>query len=522
MSDRLRRDESGMSMIVVVVLATVMLVLSVTVIATALHSDDASARDSSWNKALAVAEAGVELSFDSAAQAVFDTGVANTSLGGPVPGGEYSASVRKCSGVDQPVKGCGGAGYIVVESLGSVPSATSPVKVQRRLRVTYGPEAVFRYALFGLDDLDLGNQNTVSVLCSNTPNVIGDVFANRKLTLGNNWHVRGSLVTSTGPITVGSNTCISRDTNDFGGSIFSGGSETSGSSRHGVLMGQGSRVQGNIEVRADCTNVPASQYNLTLANSVTVDGYALLPPTGSVNGATTPPRLVSTCKQRYGSVPFPTLPDPTAAGTTFATANGCPTTGANACVHIYTGPSAVSDFLAYMNSHVGTATGYFYVDAGPSTAAIDMRAYTINGDFVLRSKGEITVGGSNPIPFYQGRGHDPTAGDEITVQIISEKGPANANDPACPTPSYGDLILDSNLNFNIQVDPASDLPAVLFVAKGCAKINQVVTVPGALYAKGINGGNNLSVAYNEEIKKTIALGDKKLARDLTLELSPNG
>src|SRR3954447_6789835 len=89
----LRRDEDGFAMIVSMLVISVVAVMTLGMLATGLHLQAATARDSSWNRALQVAEAGVD-------SAIYHLGQDPTyaqpgPIAGNVPQGTFSVSVVK-------------------------------------------------------------------------------------------------------------------------------------------------------------------------------------------------------------------------------------------------------------------------------------------------------------------------------------------------------------------------------------------------------------------------------------------
>lgn len=500
------QDEAGIAMIMVVTLSSVMLILSLVLVATAIHGDESTGRDRNWNAALATAETGLETAFAQHGRSVFETGTPQSVGVTSTSGGQFQALVEKCSAAGSPAQ-CPERGYVRVEATGWVPNASSPRAVKRKLVGIYGPDPTFRYALFGLDTLVLGNQPSTTP-CANAPDIIGDVFANNGIDVGNNVHVKGNLVTHQGHIAIGSNACLSLDGNGFGGSAYSGGSKSGSTDKYGIKVRSGGVVKGNTEVRADCSaSLPAGEYNLTLENAVVVEGYGLLPPTGTVNGAAYPVKgVVKVCKQRLPRVELPTLPTATQALTDYAAIH-CPDSSYPPCAYTWT---SASDFMAWIATRSGLVTGYHYVNDPGSD--IDVRSFTVNGDFGLRTTGTIKVGSSSST-FYQGRGSNPD-GSEIQVQVIAENGAACSG-------SNGALVLDNRLNFNIVGTPSTDLPAVLFYTTGCAKVNNKVVVPGALYGKDVDAANNLSVVYNPAVEETVGVGESRLVQNRMFELSAN-
>ena len=71
---RLRRDEQGFAVMASMLITSILMVFTISMLATGVHLTQASVRDRSWNAALQVAEAGVDL-------AVYELGVDATYTG---------------------------------------------------------------------------------------------------------------------------------------------------------------------------------------------------------------------------------------------------------------------------------------------------------------------------------------------------------------------------------------------------------------------------------------------------------
>src|SRR3954447_829983 len=254
---RRRRDEGGFAMIITMLVITVVAVMTLGMLATGLHLQAATARDSRWNRALQVAEAGVD-------NAIYQLGE-NPSfaqpgpVAGSVPKGTFSVSVVK------PKRG-----WLVVTSSGTV------ARVKRRIEVTYGPAASFKFALFSDTGLEVKNNNGTT----------GDIFANQSIVMKQNSGVKGSVVSATGTIDMENNAVIQKN-NGKGGDAYSGGYDAAG--LWGIRMQNGATIQGNAFAQEEgCSPPDTTRYNIANAGSVLGNAMAGGSINGSVSGTSTP------------------------------------------------------------------------------------------------------------------------------------------------------------------------------------------------------------------------------------------
>jgi hypothetical protein len=518
-------DEDGIAMIVVMVLAAVMLALALSVVALGLHANDASTRDRKWNAAHAVAEGATEDLFVQWGKTVFEaagtqdkTSLFNDSFAG---GAYEQGSVKFCTAAG--VNGCPLRGYIRVEAVGAVPNRTSRQAVRRRIVSFYGPDPTFKYALFSFGSLNLQNQSSTGTTCEKVtgPDIEGDVFANGDIYIGNGQEIEGSALSATGSIALGSNACLKLNDDDVGGTAYSGGYSTSGSSPFAVTIGNGAIIEGDAEGRAPCPTTGQvanfNQYRINLETSSSwIKGKAFSPAVSASGSGTITGGFTQTCKQQLQPVQLPTLPSSSQAMTDFDLRN-CPTTHNCTFTH-----NSVAIFQTWLTTNASAVRGFHKV-IGSSSDLIDLTGTTIRGEFVLRAEGATTGAGTAEGPkikvgsasnkFYIGDGSN-TDGSEILVQIITN------NEAGGGTCSGGQraLELENGLDFTVPFPP--DRPASLFYAKGCAKVGNNITVPGALWAQGIDASNSMKVEYNSAVEQAPGVGANRLTRVRTIELAP--
>ena len=205
----MHRQEDGYALVVATILLFVMMILIVVGLDAGYSALNQSQRGIEWSRTLAVAESGVN---DAMVQIGADrSAVSSCPTGGSAvctnDDGEYQVS---WTGVID--------GSITIESIGYFPTKAT-AEISRHLRVTLEPAPSFTNALFAEDSITIKNNEVV----------IGDIYSQLGVTLGNNAQVCGSIVVANGDVTMtnGATTekeipavnCTGKD-----GSVWAGGS----------------------------------------------------------------------------------------------------------------------------------------------------------------------------------------------------------------------------------------------------------------------------------------------------------
>ena len=448
----LRGGEGGFAMIVSMLVITVVAVMTLGMLATGLHLQAATARDSSWNKALQVAEAGV----DNAVYHLTDdpTFAQPGPVAGTVPQGTFSVSVVK------PKRG-----WLVVTSTGTVG------KVKRRIEVTYGPAASFKFALFSDTGLEVKNNNGTT----------GDIFANQSIVLKQNSGVKGSVVSATGTIDMENNAQIQKN-NGQGGNAYSGGYDAAG--RWGIRLQNNAVIQGDAYAQEEtCSPPDTTNYNISNAGSVLGNAVAGGAINGSVGGTSVP----FNCQLRQPTRLLPQYHyDPDLYGDAIE-------------------DTSAAAFQTWADAHSGSLTGTHRVcDGGPdangqctsqSLNSIDLGGKTITGDFTLITN---TLIDFNNNAAYLGP-------SDAFVSLIS------LNDSTDPP------AINIKNNFSIP-DPS---PAVLVYSSGLIYVKNNAESNGAVYAGAISINNNLDVTYDPRVERTLGFGPTRYERVTWKELTPS-
>lgn len=508
-------------MIVAITVATVGLLLAVATMAISLSLNDSTTRDKRWHTALVVAESGIQDVLRTyGAQAAITPNSPPLSVGpitNSAAGGVYVTRMDRCTAAGTPA-GCPATGWLVANSTGSV-ATTGATQLKRRVRITYGPEPVFNFALFSAGDLELKNNAVIE----------GDVFANGNITFGLNNEVTGNVLTTGGWVDMGNGTKVLIDpATGQGGSVFSGGNS---GSNFGINVGNGSLIEGDVHAKRECAPAPALP---TLTHKIqgggpspTVQGSAFGP--GAITIAMLDPtRKFLVCEQRGNTAtPLPPLrgwaSDPSGVTHRQQMADYYCGLGANpsTCTFIKEYTSAATFASAVLSTGV-VAPGVYYVD--DPTATIVMKNKVITppvatgdpnldklGDFVLRTNAKLDW--QNGGDFFNGPG-------TAVVEILSE------NTSPCQT-GPGDPLPAINIENALQVvsttpssPPLPPLPSILFYSKGCIDTKNNGEIPGAVYGSPLKIKNNALVPYDPRIRRIIGAGSNRFSQATWNELRP--
>ncbi|HVL32178.1 MAG TPA: pilus assembly PilX N-terminal domain-containing protein, partial [Actinomycetota bacterium] len=188
---RTRDEESGVALVISIVLLSVIGTLSVTMLSVGSHSDQTTARSRHSVQALHVAESGVE-------QAIAKIEDAGGSFSGSFTGateeGRYEVIVT-----------AEGRNRFTIESRGGV-RAQRRLGAERVLRVTLAPPSVFKHALFSYTTLETKNNDVIE----------GDAWANQSVILASGTTVSGSVTGATGYVLLKGGAVVNGDANAGG------------------------------------------------------------------------------------------------------------------------------------------------------------------------------------------------------------------------------------------------------------------------------------------------------------------
>jgi hypothetical protein len=456
---RRAEPDDGFALIVVMVVISIVTIMTIGMIATGLHLDQATARGRRHSVALQAAEAGL----DQAVYQLSEDGL-YTGTGGPVPvpGGQYEVTVTV------PRRG-----WATIVSTGYVPTKTAANVVKRRIRATYGPERAFRYALFSESGLEVKNNGET----------VGDVFANQAVVLTNNSAVRGSVTSATGKVQLENNATVRKNDEGEGGDVRSGGYDLGGA--WGVQLQGGAVVEGNVSARAEqCPGSSADDSLYNVSNNGQIQGNAVA--RGNINGSVQGSKTPFTCVERPATQQLPQFhydpelyPSPNEYGAS-PDADGVRT-------------GALAAFQTWAGTHKDSMTGTHRVmdaacrDApGGTDNKVELTDTTITGDFTLITNCRVDFG----------NGSSYSGSPDAYVTIISLNG------------STSPAAIDIKNNFEIP-NPG---PAVLMYSPGLIEVKNDSETNGAVFAGSISFKNNMDVTYDPRVERTIGFGSKRYER----------
>lgn len=445
-------SEDGFAMIAAVTISSVLMVFTLAMLATGVHLTGATSRDVDWNGALSVAEAGVD-------RAVHELTNNPAYAGGTitVPGGQVDVTVTGET-----------LGNISIEAIGYVPSKTAQDVQTRRLLVSYGPEDVFKYALF----------STTGLFVKNNSVTYGDLFANNSVILEQNSIVYGSVTAATGTIELQNNAEV-RKSAGKGGNVYTGGYHTTG--LWSILMNNGARIEGDAFAEAEsCPGTAADdgRYNIqaaTIVGSATARGAI----SGTVGGSRTP----YNCQLRHSTKVLPKFTwDPS----------------------LYDGEveySSIADWVAFGPADTALQGVHRVWDpactAAPGDAAnvINMNGANVIGDFVFVTNCRIDAVNNFKV----------TAPQDSLVNLVVLN--ASADPPA----------VEIKNNFEVENDAA-----VLLYSTGLIHVKNNIDETGAVYAGAISIKNNMEVQYDARVERSLGFGDIKYDRIAWQECRASG
>jgi len=509
---RLHREEEGYSLVIAILLLAIMMVLLVV----ALDAGNASLRQSSlslqWSKALTVAEAGLDSTITRLGESRTASNPCSisTSTVCTAGGGEYQVSWTQTGS------------KIVVTSIGYYPTKTAP-KYTREVQATYEPVPSFKYAIFSQTALDIKNNMTIS----------GDIYSDGDVTVGTNSSVCGSILSSGGSITLGSNGQITKANATYGCSGKSGRVWSGGTS--GITGNIGVVIEGDAIAGAPSTtscSATSSNYGISIfggTGTYTVDGAAKA--CGKISGIT---GQTSTTQGVTTTAPVPvTFPSFVFDPNNYSSVASDPlhlqcyptggTCGSNQS------STAVADFNAYVATHKNSLTGTFAVwqsSAQPmsnpgncttaSTTQICLDSVTLSGDFTLITNAPVDFGNTDTIG---------TTSSSVTADmtVVSTYQPASGT--TCTT-NGGDCSIygQNSVRFDggSTTDPDDGVVGLLYTTGKMAFKNHPASQPpgeGALYAGSMDLKNGYPIIYNSRIERVLGFGvtyERTLWQELNL------
>lgn len=468
MFTRLRRDD-GFALVTAILVVAVMMVLLVVVLTAGQSTFEVTEQNSRFTRSLGVAEAGANA-------AVTMLGESRTAsnpcpiddLTKPpciAPEGEYRMKWEIQSG-----------GSIVVTATGYYPNEAQ-ARAGRQVQVTLSPEATFRYALYSASTLDIKNDEVV----------LGDVFANQKITLGTNAVVCGSILNASGGVETQNGASVVKTygtCSGKNGQVWAGGP---------IVLGSTGLVEGDATAAA-----PSS----TLCPSESGNLYAITG--GTVLGTATACGPITASTPNFPAAPFsataapPITPLPTF---TFDPANYpglvCYPTGAT-CAQATTSATAVSSFAAVSRSNMNGAYAIWQTQPTKNTT-ISLDGLSLDGDLTIVTNAPIDFGNTSTV----------SSTVPATLVIISLYVPPTGTN--CEVNGGDCSIYAKNQVVFSTGDPADpdDGIAVLLYTPGKMAFKNTggdSNGEGALYAGSMDLKNGFEIEYNTRIERVLGFG----------------
>jgi hypothetical protein len=322
-------DESGISLVLSLMVCLVVLTLGATWMQIGSHASLASSREALRDRARNAAEGGVNVAMGRLAG---DLAWSGQGLSTQNSAGEFEVSVAAVSADPADTRR-------IITATGYAPGKAAANRVTRRMaqQVELVPTDNFRYALFA---------SPGGITANNRLTVTGDIYSHTNLSLSNNETVNGN-VTSLGAISTSNQSLINGRVHAAGAaSIQNTSTVINGDLLSGGNVTMTGRVKGNVQAAG------------------TISG-------GTVDGSRNP-----------NSAPVP--PSPQALPTfTWVPANYPSTT-------TWATPAL---FQAYWSANKNSFAGHHRVlCAGPCTTGIDLNSkWTMSGDVTIVSDSTITM-----------------------------------------------------------------------------------------------------------------------------------
>ncbi|HEX9774947.1 MAG TPA: hypothetical protein VGB83_05135 [Actinomycetota bacterium] len=450
---RLAGDESGVTMVIAVLLSGVIAILAVTMLAVGLHTDQATARGRHFTQALHVAESGIEeaLALIEEADGVYPSG----TFTGTTELGAYEVTV-----VRQP------RNRYEITSVGGV-RAGRQLGAERSIRVVLEPPLSFDKALFSYTTVETKNNDIIE----------GDVWGNHNVILALGTQVHGSVIAASGYVDLGGGASVDED-------AISGGFNSSLS--EAVHLGANATVGGNVTasvVPVACVGADNADYKVRLDSGAVVGGNVKT--WGNVQGAGTVSGTIanSVCTSALAAEELPafTFNENNYDSVTYF---GTPSTPS---------ATAVNNFHTYVLSQAYRISGTFYINqASPVSQAtqVDLTGMTITGDTTIISNAPIFANGVT---------------DDTTDAIFAL---IDSYDP--PSASACDVNNDKSectIHLKNSFDVSGTTAVVVYSPYGSVAIKNNQAQFGSVYADSIQIKNNQTLTFDERIMRIAGFGE---------------
>lgn len=454
---RMRRDESGVAMVIMVMLSSVIATLAVLMLTVGLHVDRSTARSRHFTQTLHVAESGIE---EAIARIQEDKGaVTATSFSGSTDEGVYDVTITKLA-----------RNRYTVEVVGFVRQGGF-LETDRRVRVTLEPPVSFEKALFSYTTVETKNNDIIE----------GDVWANHNVILALDTLVTGSAIAATGYIRLHGGAQVDGD-------AWSGGFNAD--TKYAVAIDNNAAVGGDVTASVTtvgCSGSDNSNYKIRLNSGGVIGGNVttwgpLIEGSGTVFGTTT----LNTCTQ---APPTQELPPFTFAEENYdsVTYFGTPSSAS---------ATAVVDFQNYIDALGKNIQGTFFINqADPvnQTIRVDLTDVVITGDTTIITNTPVFANGVS----------DATS--DAIFNLISTYDP--------PAGSSCDVNQDSSecsIHLKNDFSVTGSTAVLIYAPYGPVAIKNNQVQFGAIYADSIQVKNNQELVYDDRIERVVGFGEVTL------------
>lgn len=442
------RGEDGYAVVVAIVLVSVLMVMTTTMLAIGTHLNVATVRDSNWNAALQVAEAGIDRALYELTADPGWTGTGDEVV--TLPNGEAQILVTPL-----------GPGRLAIYSTGWTPARASAQARQRRIRVEFAPAKAFDFALFSLTGLSVGAGNGVTR---------GDVFANGSIALENTSEVVGSVTSATGTVSLANGAKVRKE-DDRLGNVYSGGYDlVTGTA---ISLANTAVIEGSAFAQAEqCPGTAADDSRYHIAADGVVEGDASA--RGAIGGTVLGSRTSFVCQARAATRTLPQFTwDPS----------------------LYDGEqefTSLESFQLWVDANQSSLGGVVRLwdpacSTDPSGAGnvISTSGATVVDDFVMVTNCRVDAENNFTV----------AAPADAVVNIVVQN------------PSTTPSAVSIKNNFTVEAGAA-----VLLYSTGLITVKNDFDETGAVYAGAISVKNTMEVTYDPRVERTLGFGDVKYER----------
>lgn len=468
---RCASDESGIAMVMAVVLSSVIATLAITSLTVAGHSDKASARGRHWVQALDVAESGVEQAI-AKIQAL--NGVYSGTFTGTTEEGGYTTTVTRLA-----------RSTYRVDSVGQVRGGRQ-LGATRRLRVTLAPPKSFSNAMFSFTTVELKNDDIIR----------GSIWANQIAIIANGALVTGDVTAATGYLTAGTNS-------EIDGNVWTGGFDAT--TNFAVHLDSNSTVKGGIKASVSnppdpitCGGASHANYMVRLETGSTVNGT--IETWGTVAGPGTVGALV-TDNSCTPAPPIKTMPQCGYSSSNYDSTTrhefGTPTTPS---------ATAVADFQAYLSGQGGNLSGTFYINQSgqiSQSTRLDLTGGVIRGDTNIITNTPIFANGVT----------DNTT--DAVVLLASTYRPPVAT--SCDVNHDGS---ECSVHLKNNFATSGVTATLVYTPFGPTAVKNNAILFGAIYADSIVVKNNEEITYDSRVERIVGCGPVTLEVTKWLDVTP--